>query len=422
MRPNVLALPFSLVLFATLANGQYPEPASIECWRNILKNGALQPCVDGVSKRHISGIATNPPLAETFAKILAEALGARDPRVTRAAARTLDYFDAIPEPAHNALIAAAKNPDAPTRAVVATALAKLRATAVEPLSWLASDPVASVRENAASSLGGLCRENPQAAAPLLKLAADAEATVRVETARALGACGGREAAARLLDLFADSDQSVRSFAGAELERLAAELGPQAAEVLAAGLQRRPADTLWHAGALLGRLKPLPEAALEALREAARSQDTKIRYAAAWGLRAAQPPEIDLLLTLAGDAHPGVRYAAASSLGECANGRAAVRLVELLADLEYDHMISRAARDSLTRLGPAATDALLAALKHPRGSERYQVVTLLGKIEDTRVSDAFVALLEAPLPRTTFGAKPSVRYGGPRRCLDQPSIA
>jgi HEAT repeat protein len=143
--------------------------------------------------------------------------------------------------------------------------------------------------------------------------------------------------------------------------------------------------------------------LNRLAELARHPEVRVRRAAAHGVGHIELPArvVPALLPLLGDDDAGVRYYAASGLGNQEDARAAPQLAQLLSD--RDHRVKLAAAEALGDLddmgqqAPAVIDALGRALGDPDPEIRGAIVHALGHIEDQRVTPHLLRALKDTHP-------------------------
>jgi HEAT repeat protein len=109
------------------------------------------------------------------------------------------------------------------------------------------------------------------------------------------------------------------------------------------------------------------------------------------LKPVPPAVLDTLLAASDSPSPRVRRGAAQALGECADSRGASRLIELLTDEE--EAVRSQAKDSLIDLGPAAADALIAALDEAKGPTLETILDRLRFVNDPRAADRLVRFIE-----------------------------
>jgi hypothetical protein len=105
-----------------------------------------------------------------------------------------------------------------------------------------------------------------------------------------------------------------------------------------------------------------------------------------------PPEVPgALVAAAGSPFPSVRRAAAEALGGCPDKTGASRLAELLTDPE--EVVRQQAKDSLMTLGPAAADALIAALSRAKEPALMAILDVLRFVKDPRAAEGLVSIIE-----------------------------
>lgn len=105
------------------------------------------------------------------------------------------------------------------------------------------------------------------------------------------------------------------------------------------------------------------------------------------------PAVEPLIEALGDREGTVRKLAATVLGKLQDVRALDELGMTLYDLH--HEVSEAAAEALAQFGAPAIAVLGEALKHPEAAVREHAVIGLGKIQDARVANLLVGMLDDP---------------------------
>lgn len=155
-----------------------------------------------------------------------------------------------------------------------------------------------------------------------------------------------------------------------------------------------------AAMVLGRLG---DVALPPLRGLLAGADPDRRWWAARVLAAvATPAARQLLVTALTDADSDVRACAAQGLGELRAVEAVDELVHCLADLSP--LVARIAADSLARIGPPATPALVAALQGGETPTRAGAARALSVIQPPDAVPALCAALDDPSAIVTYYAE------------------
>ena len=218
--------------------------------------------------------------------------------------------------------------------------------------------------------------------PLLAMLKDEDNDIREEAARALGTLGDKRAIKPLAAAVADEEGDVREAAMEALLRLGEEGFKQVTDVLK---NHKDELTRSRAAEVLGRSDD--RRAVEPLKAALRDRNQSVRgWAAlaldelewrptsdadrAWLLAADYRWEkvaklgsaaVDaLLVALKDEDSPGVRASAARALGQIADIRAVEPLVKTLRD--YAPAAQKAAIEALGKIGPAGVPHLVQALK------------------------------------------------------------
>ena len=295
------------------------------------------------------------------------------------------------------------------RAIVATALGKLRVLEVVPLvSSLAQDPSEVVRQSVVEALGNLGMSGPGhvrprrrfgrgrgskgrgigwlsgwkkhavparhgdpvdlAVATLESSLADESAPVRIQAARSLGRIGPRAAAAapRLIGLLKEADETIRCQAAQALGEVGGETGATVAALV---------DLLKEASA---PVKTTAARALGALKKAAE-------------------PAVPSLLLLLQDREESVRSAAAEAIALVGrlDGVATDTLVEGL--ISPDNVVRAQTAQALGTIGAAAVEAapaLVEAMTDSNDRVRAKAVEALGKIGESAAAAAVPGLVRA----------------------------
>jgi HEAT repeat protein len=143
---------------------------------------------------------------------------------------------------------------------------------------------------------------------------------------------------------------------------------------------------------LSRLKP--DGAVEALAQAAGSEQVNIKITAVVSLgRTRSPGALEPLLSSLEHFHPKVKSAAARSLGQVGDARATEPLMVMLADPVHRTPVRHAVVEALGLLGDtSAVPMLLLALGDGSTKVRVEAVQSLGRLKDPRSVPALSLLL------------------------------
>ncbi|MCU0874859.1 MAG: HEAT repeat domain-containing protein [Pirellulaceae bacterium] len=215
--------------------------------------------------------------------------------------------------------------------------------AVPGLVAALDDPEASVRREAAKSLGNL--KDARSVPGLSKSLADRDANVRFYAAYALGEIKDPQAGEALVRALSDPQWTVRDQAAWALRELHQ---PEIAPRLVAALKSPQADfpaVMW----LLRQLGP--EYALDAAAGLLTAPDVQTRLRALQTLAAIEDPgRIPPLLTALHDREAAVRLVAVRALAEAGDERARQGL-ERQATAEQDAVVQAALQEAITQLSP-----------------------------------------------------------------------
>jgi HEAT repeat protein len=143
---------------------------------------------------------------------------------------------------------------------------------------------------------------------------------------------------------------------------------------------------------LSRLKP--DGAVEALAQAAGSEQVNIKITAVVSLgRTRSPGALEPLLSCLDHFHPKVKSAAARSLGQVGDSRATEPLTVMLADPVHRTPVRLAVVEALGLLGDtSAVPMLLLALGDGAQKVRVEAIQSLGRLKDPRSIPALSLLL------------------------------
>jgi Uri superfamily endonuclease len=171
----------------------------------------------------------------------------------------------------------------------------------------------------------------------------------------------------------------------------------------------------EAALALGRVG---DAVLPPLRDLMADADPDRRWWAARALSAvATPAARQSLITALTDPDSDVRACAAQGLGELRAVEAVDELVRCLAD--SSPLVSRIAADSLARIGPPATPALVAALQGGETPARAGAARALSVIQPADAVPALCAALDDPSAIVTYYAEEALERMGVGLVLVQP---
>ena len=167
-----------------------------------------------------------------------------------------------------------------------------------------------------------------------------------------------------------------------------------AELLAL-MKDRSEDVQIAAIDALSRLKP--PGAVEALAQAAGSEQVNIKITAVVGLgRTRSPGAVEPLLSSLEHFHPKVKSATARALGQVGDNRATEPLAVMLADPIHRTPVRLAVVEALGLLGDtSAVPMLLLALGDGHGKVRVEAIQSLGRLKDPRAVPALSLLLREP---------------------------
>jgi HEAT repeat protein len=249
-----------------------------------------------------------------------------------------------------------------------------------------------VRARVAETLG---MSNDRSAIPaLLDILKDENYSVRSSSVIALGNIGDAQVIPFLLPLLKDKDAEVRSAACAAIAKFH---DPASFDKIANVLLYDPMIEVRQSAAIaLGDTKH--PAAIPFLMEALRDSQWwfEREQVAKDLLRAIEkmgPAAVEPLIEALRDKEVTVRKFAATVLGNLCDDRALDELGMTLYDLH--HEVSQAAALALTKFGSKAVDILLEALNHPEAGIRECAISALGKIQDVRVAPVLIEMLHDP---------------------------
>ncbi len=211
--------------------------------------------------------------------------------------------------------------------------------------------------------------------------------VRAEAANALGSLGAdaQPAVAQLTQLLSDPNRTVR----AKAARALVEAGPDAVPALVSALKDKKSRP--YAAAALTEVRPIPDAAVNALIDNLKEPEPEQRGAVQSALITLGPVAVGPLIGTLKDKTR--RDSAALTLGRMGKSAEAALpdLMEGLNDPDATFRIS--SHQALVHMGPSAVPQLIQALKDPSDRVWYSAVLALGKIGPAAKS-AVPALMEA----------------------------
>ncbi len=261
------------------------------------------------------------------------------------------------------------------------------AIAVPNLMTALTDSAATVRAQAATSLGRLGTSSEAAISDLIASLADPDETVRGRAAEALGlvAATDPKTVPALAALLVDPSPAIREAAARALGGLR-EAATSAVELLVPLLHDRDETVRKVAADAVGRIGVLPGAATDTLTEGLESKDNVVRARTAEALGDIGGAAADVasaLVEAAGDDNDRVRAKAVEALGKIGEGAADVavpRLVRALKD--PDNWVSALAAEALGEMGAGADEAipaLVRSLTHANLQVRVNAAEALGKL-------------------------------------------
>ena len=312
------------------------------------------------------------------------------------------------------LLTALHDADATVRFNAARSLGQLGQASPDSIAALLStlhDVDVSVRFNAARSLGQLSQASPEVITALtITTLDDAHTYVRSSAARSLGQLSQvfPEAITALVAALQDTNADIRS----NVTRCLGQLGqasPEAITALIAALQDTDAYVRFNATESLGQLRQASPEAITALIAALQGTDADIRSSAAWSLGQlgqASPEAITALVVASQDTDAYVRSNAARSIGQLgqASPEAITALVTAQHDADADVRFTAAA--SLGQLGPASPDAMAALVTAQHDADanvRFAAAVSLAQL-GSAFPDAMAALVTAQ-----YDADANVRF-------------
>ncbi len=264
------------------------------------------------------------------------------------------------------------------------------AQAVEPLIATLKDSRWPLREAAAQALGQI--RDTRAVEPLIAALKDSAGCVREATVTALGRIRDSRAVEPLLVARKDNDPDLRKAAANALGQIG---DPRAIAPLVAALKdhelkvrRVAADALVKLGASSVALEDnesnVREAAVQTLDKLGWKPDES--KAAAWYWMTKRnwdqcvrlgPAAIDPLIVALKDGDSSVRQAAVQALMQIGDTRAVEPIVAALKDKEWK--VRQAATDALVKFGALSVDPLIVALKDSDSSVRQAAAQALDKL-------------------------------------------
>jgi HEAT repeat protein len=135
--------------------------------------------------------------------------------------------------------------------------------------------------------------------------------------------------------------------------------------------------------------------LESLLADLASTNFRNRWKAIQGLGQSRDPRaLEPLLTALADRLPTIRIAALSGLGRLRDTRAILPVIAMLGDSESKVRTSAAA--ALKKFGKAAHAPMLAAYRGGNARPRFVLLSALGRIKGSAISDLLIAALDEPL--------------------------
>ena len=261
------------------------------------------------------------------------------------------------------------------------------AIAVPNLMAALADSAATVRAQAATSLGRLGSSSEAAISDLIASLADPDETVRGRAAEALGAVGATDlkTVPALAALLVDPSPAIREAAARALGGLKGA-ATSAVEMLVPLLHDRDETVRKVAADAVGRIGVLPGSATDTLTEGLESKDNVVRARTAEALGDIGGAAADVasaLVEAAGDDNDRVRAKAIEALGKIGESAADVavpRLVRALKD--PDNWVSALAAEALGEMGAGADEAipaLVRSLTHANLQVRVNAAEALGKL-------------------------------------------
>ncbi|HYT87396.1 MAG TPA: HEAT repeat domain-containing protein [Gemmataceae bacterium] len=226
------------------------------------------------------------PQARDAVPVLIDALGDANEQVRSLAATALGEIGASAEPACAALIKALGDPSAAVRAQVVQALRRLGAVAVGPLGKALTDEQAAVRQGAAQALALLGAEAKEAVGTLADAVKEAEPEVRVAALAALGAIGpdAKEALPVLVKALEVKHLETQLQAYSAIMLISIDDPDKLAAILRDVTQRMR----WATPYLLRQFGPKAQHAVKPLIKLLENRDPNVRLAAAVALGHLEP--------------------------------------------------------------------------------------------------------------------------------------
>jgi HEAT repeat protein len=255
--------------------------------------------------------------------------------------------------------------------------------AIMALQEALRDSLASIRSEAAISLGQAGAAAIGAAEPLTDLLHDADETVRCRAAEALGKVGGP--AEKLLPALDDPATEVRAAAARGLKLLGRDAGIAVPRLLEL-LQDRDETVRQAATEAISAAGPLDGDSTVRLAEGLSSPDTLVRAQTAEALGTIEASTEHAAPSLVGaleDGNDVVRAKAAEALGKLGEKAADVAIPSLVRALrDQDSWVSALAAEALGEMGEVksgALPALVRALSHVSPRVRANSAESLGKL-------------------------------------------
>ena len=355
----------------------------------------------------VTGAIQSLGSGETKPLALAAAAGA-DPAARRAALRILAYFgygDALPH-----FWVALRGDDVRLREVAIAGLPFLDdARAHEALLAAARDAVVETRRAALRALGHSATSDPRVLAALLSALDAQDAWVRYYAAQALGRTGAESTSGRLRGLLRDPAGQVRVAAVEALSNFRNDVALQALREAASSEEPDLRRAALIGLGITGRPEALP-----ALLEGMRSDDAATRLVAVSALSGAGGTEVvPALARAARDPDEAVRAAAVAFLAAAPGADATAELVELAREMtERERAIAALAVPAEGRI-----PALLTALDGADEDVAPLVGSALARMRTPLAARALQQALESRNVAARKAAASALRALGSREALD-----